>query len=140
MQRNDHKKRELILWLFVVAVAATIIPLFINPPSNSEIIYFQILFSVINLAPVIVIIFIVKSKQGDSKKMIWHLNAQITATALFILSHVSFNLGMVYMLSEREQGFSTSAIAYLLLPIISVLVVVVGYLVGYFVSRVQSTK
>jgi hypothetical protein len=135
---DNSNKIRLIYCLFFVASCVSMLPFVSTSTNNYEIIYFQVLFFMINLAPLIYTTFIIKYSHYDLRKKKCHLNGQIMAATLFIISHVVFNFGIMYILNERNRGFSTSVIAYLFLPIVSVLAVVVGYGVGYFGSHRRS--
>ncbi len=62
------------------------------------------------------------------------MNGIIGAALAFIMVNILFSIAVFYEIMRGGVGSSTSGIAYIFIPIISSIIMVIGYWIGYFVT------
>jgi hypothetical protein len=127
-----HSKRIIIYCFIAVGVLLAFIPAGISFQGELDTIPGLIIFTLINLLPLGILIFIIPPQD---KATIRQLNGLLWAGAMFLLAHIVFNMAILYELTKKEPGFSTTVIAYLLLPVITTIMMIISYIIGFLSMR-----
>lgn len=133
MQGNRMQSKRKVLFGFIaVGGLLAFVPAAISFPVELDAIPGLTIFTLLNLLPLAILLFVILSQDRVATRQ---LDGLLWAGASFILTHFVFNLGILYELARKEPGFSTSVIAYLFLPVIASVLMLVAYLLGYLLKR-----
>ena len=127
-----QSKRKVLFLIITIGIILAFVPAAISFPDESDVIPGFIIFTLLNLLPLGILVFAIPSKDRITTRQ---LNGLLWAGTSFVFTHFVFNLAMLYELEKMESGFSTSVIAYLFLPIITGIMMVIFYLLGYFLKK-----
>jgi len=127
-----HSKKKVLCSIIALGGLLAFVPAAISFTDESDVILGLIIFTLLNLLPLSILVFMILPKDRTTMRQ---LNGLIWAGVSFILTHFAFNLAILSELTRKQPGFSTSTIAYLLLPVITAVMMVISYLLGYFLMR-----
>jgi hypothetical protein len=92
--------------------------------------FYNVLFCLINFSPLLILNKNISKTETSEKIYISKVFGGLCASVLFILVNVSFHSIMLRIFFMGGRGSSTSAIAYMYLPVLSYIAVGIGFFMG----------
>lgn len=127
-----QSKIKVLFGFIAVGGLLAFVPAVMSFPDESDAIPGLIIFTLLNLLPLGILVLMIPPQDRATTRQ---LNGLLCAGASFLFTHCVFNLAILYELTRKEPGFSTSVIAYLLLPVITAIMMIISYIFGFLLKR-----
>jgi len=129
----DNNKQEKVFYFFVIlGILLSCVPMIVS--FDLEAFMLQIVFSLYIFSPLGILLSLFRKARENYIENSSKMNGIIGAALAFVIINVLFNIAVFYEMIRGSGGSSTSGIAFIFAPIISSVIMVIGYWVGYFLK------
>jgi len=129
---NRNRQEKAFYFLVIFGMLLSCAPLIAS--FDLEVVILQIVFCLYIFSPLGFLLSSFRRARENYISNSSKMNGIIGAASAFIMVNMLFSIAVFYEIMRGGVGSSTSGIAYIFIPIISSIIMVIGYWIGYFVT------